>query len=263
MKSANAVFKADLQRAGSLLFETNTILQQYQRLKNWNDVKIEIISKNLLSKRSSNTVQGILRAFQKRYLSSVGLPIIDCLSEYISKDIPQISKKQVLFPYIYNSDPLVKNLFEKFVIDDLNTERRAAVLTKEMLFQYFSELSKKHRALFDWSEYLKKRWIRGFLALLRDFEYLERAPGQRLKKPNLRLESFSFFAYHVVLSGKSGIDVFRSDIWAPYLLTEADVETKLIAMQSKGWIQFNKAGDIITIIPSYKTTEVWIDECLG
>jgi len=50
MKSANAVFKADLQRAGSLLFETITILQQYQRLKNWNDVKIEIISKNLLSK---------------------------------------------------------------------------------------------------------------------------------------------------------------------------------------------------------------------
>jgi hypothetical protein len=185
------VYRANLQRVGSLINESLITLTEYAKFRDWGKTKKAIISGNLLAKQSSQTLQGILVAIQKRFLTNHEfLPGPDILAKAIVKNIPKTVKAQLLYPYICDSDPLIKNLLLNVVAKRIDY---SPVLTKADILSFLENEQKDHPELKGWSEYLKRRWARGFLAFLRDFDIMEKAPSNKLLKPLLRVESFTFF----------------------------------------------------------------------
>jgi len=55
-----------------------------------------------------------------------------------------------------------------------------------------------------------ERWIQHFLAVLREFDLMEKSPRTNLKKPLVRKEVFAFFCIWLLNEGISGIQIFNS-----------------------------------------------------
>jgi len=255
------VYKADLQRVGSLINESLITLAEFAKFRNWEKTKEIVISRNLLVKQSSQTLQGILAAIQKRFLiNHKFLPKTEILAEAVSKDISKTIKVQLLYPYICKSDSLINNLLLEVVAERIN--HPSVVLTKADVLDFLENEQKVHPELKNWSDYLKGRWTRGFLAFLRDFNIMEEAPSNRLLKPLLRVESFTFFMLGLLEKKLSSSEVFQSEIWNLFFIKASELENFLIDAQTQGWIDYSRAGDIIELKPKYQL-EKWLDECLG
>jgi hypothetical protein len=251
------VYKADLQRVGSLVNESLIVLTEYAKFKDWKKTTETIISKNLLAKRSSQTLKGILKAIEKRFLTNYAyLPSCDVLAKAIEKNMSKTIKVQLLYPYICESDFLIKKLLLNLVVEKIHY---SAVLSKNDVLEFLENEAENHPELKKWSDYLKRRWTRGFLAFLRDFGIMEKAPSNRLLKPLVRVESFTFFMLGLLEKKLSPNEIFHNEIWKLYFIRTNELENLLIDAQAQGWVNYSKAGDIIEIKSKYQL-ERWLDE---
>lgn len=256
-KNDHTVYKANLQRCGALISETITVLEEYNELNDWDELKKKVIDENILNKRSSTTLNGILGCLKKRYINPHKMPNSEYLSNFISQDIPEKSKIQVLFPYICRSDPLVEQYVLKLVKPTINSLNKSKI-SKDTFLEFLEKEKKTHPELDNWSDYLKKRWIRGLISLLRNFNLIEAQPSFKLNKTSLRIETFTFFCLWLLMSGKSGIEVINNNIWNYFFLSKTEIEKLLEESQRNGWISYTQSGDIISIKTEFKTLEEWI-----
>jgi hypothetical protein len=245
------IYKADLQRVGSLINESFVVLLEYDKIKDWKQVKEKIVFQNLINKQSSRTTEGILTAIHKRFFRNYEfLPSVELLAKLITKNISKTAKIQLLYPYICESDPLVKNLVLNLVAPRINNQS-PSFLTKNDILEFLDKEQKSHPELKRWSDYLKGRWARGFLALLRDFDIMEKAPSDRLIKPSLRIETFTFFMLGLLDKKLSIKEILNNEIWCLYFLKNAEIEHLLVEMQARGWIYYSRVGEIIELKPKF------------
>jgi hypothetical protein len=246
MNVENIVYKADLQRVGSLINESFIVLTEYDKVRDWQQVKESIISQNLLNKQSSQTIQGILTAIHKRFFRKHEfLPPVELLAKFSTKNISKITKIQLLYPYICESDYLIKNMVLNLVANKINQSQ--IILTKNEILEFLIKEQKTHPELKKWSDHLKDRWIRGFLAFLRDFNVMEKAPSNKLVKTSLRTETFTFFMLGLLDKKLNTKDVLKNEIWRLYFLKNAEIEHFLVETQDRGWIYYSRAGEIIEL----------------
>jgi hypothetical protein len=257
MNAGNIIYKADLQRVGSLINESFIVLTEYDRVKDWQQVKEKVISQNLLNKQSSRTIQGILAAIHKRFFRDHKfLPSAELLAKAITKDIPRNAKIQLLYPYICESDHLIKNIISNFVANKISQSQ--LILTKNDILEFLEKEEETHPELKKWSDYLKGRWIRGFLAFLRDFNIMEKAPSNRLIKPSLRIETFTFFMLGLLDKKSNTKEVLKNEIWHLYFLNDAEIENYLVEVQARGWIYYLRTGEILELRSKYNLGE-WLN----
>jgi|GEM_PF-527200 len=246
LRTENLIYKADLQRAGSLINESFAVLTEYNRVKDWHQVKEKVISQNLLNKQSSHTIQGILAAIHKRFFRNHEfLPSAELLAKAITKNIIRNAKIQLLYPYICESDHLIKNIVLNFVAKKISKSQ--LILTKNEILEFLKKEEETHLELKKWSDYLKGRWIRGFLAFLRDFNIMEKAPSNRLIKLSLRIETFTFFMLGLLDKKLNTQEVLKNEIWHLYFLNNSEIEEYLVDVQARGWIYYLRAGEILEL----------------
>lgn len=262
MLSTEAVYKANLQRVGTAIPETIALLSKYFCVKDWEQVKASAQTENLLKKRSSHTVDGLLRVVYQRFFAELDpLPNAEMVAKAMTKDVSLVSKTQILYIYTCLSDKLV----EKIILDLVNPKLDGfdSHLSKEDVQIFLDKEGQHHPELRNWSGYLKQRWTRGFLALLRDFGVMQPTPSNRLLKPIIRTEAFAFFVLGLLDGEISAFEILRHHIWDLYFLRETDIDNLLIDMQAKGWLHYLKASHIVEMKPKYKSLEEWLDAGLG
>ncbi|MEM3572816.1 MAG: DUF1819 family protein [Nitrososphaeria archaeon] len=250
------VYKADLQRVGSIIDETLTVLSEYNKVKDWQQVKNRVISQNMVNKQSSQTIMGILAAIHKRFFQNYEfLPSVEFLAKAVVKKFSKAIKTQLLYPYICESDFLVKNILLNLVANKIHHSQM--FLTKDEVLEFLEKEQNSHPELRKWSEYLKKRWTRGFLAFLRDFNIMEKAPSNKLIKPSLRIETFAFFMLGLLDKNFSVKEILKNEIWHLYFLTNTEIEQFIVEMHARGWVHYSKAGEIIELMPKFDL-ERWL-----
>lgn len=257
-KNDQTVYKANLQRCGALISETITVLEEYNDLKNWNELKEKVNIDNILNKKSSTTINGILNCIRKRYKDIDDMPNLEDLSRFIASDVPNKAKIQVLFPYLCTTDPLIEQYVLNMIGPNINSLEKQEI-SKETFLDFLEKETKTHPELDKWSDYLKKRWIRGLISLLRNFYFMDTAPSFELDKPSLRIETFFFYCLWLLLSGKRGIHVLESEIWRFFILSDSEIEKFLEDSQRKGWLLYHQSGDIISITTEYQSLEEWVN----
>jgi hypothetical protein len=252
-------YAANLQRVGTAISETMAILREYTKSKDWNFVRNLVLRENLLRKRSSGTIEEVFQAVKSRFSTAEQfLPPLDDVANYLAKDIPLASKAQVLYIYHCYYDDLVRELVLRLVSPKLRSDAQPELTSKEVA-RFISEEAKIHLELRRWSDYLRKRWSRGFLALLRDYGFMEESPSSRLVKTPLRVEAFTFFLLGFLERGFTHGKALRSEIWALYILDEKNLEALLTKSQVSGWLHYLRAGDVVELSPTYKSLGEWLD----
>lgn len=257
---AGVKYRANLQRVGSLVPETIILLQEYARVKDWGKVRHLAIQENILGKRSPHTVDFILREVKRRmFQHEAELPRAELVAELISKDTPLATKSQILLIYLCKSDALVEQLILRLVKPRLAFRSQQQLSSKDV-YDFLMEERKDHPELSRWSEYLRRRWSRGFLALLRDFGFMESAPSRNLTKPTVRVDTFAFFLLHLLKKKLPASNILGNWVWDMFLLSEEEKEGLLAETQKRGWVSFLKAGEVVELSFRYRSLEEWLDE---
>lgn len=258
VNSQSKIHKENLNRCGARILETITILKEYNITRDWEKVQKKALDDNIINKQSDNTIKTIIRCVKNRFMDVDELPSFDELSLFVSSDIPEKAKIQVLLPYICKTDSLINQYIINLVFPNLQSNNLE--LSKEIFHDFFKKESHEHPELTKWSENSEVRWVRSLLSILRKFGYMQPAPSLKLEKPQLKIETFSFYSLFFILNGISGVKLVKNELWKLFGLSIEETERFLENAQMKGWIHYHKSGDILSINTEYKSLEGWIND---
>jgi len=253
-------YRTGLEAVGAIVPETIIVLSEYASQKDWDQVKHAVVKENLLMKRSSKRIRKILKAVKGRFLRNPStLPSAVQLARTMAADIPVTSKVQMLYPYHCRSDSLVEQSILRLVGPRL-TSSSLRELTPRDVHSFLVAERRAHPELRQWSDYLRRRWSRGFLSFLRDYGLMEPAPSNLLIKPSIRIEPYAFFLLNLLWRGATVESVLNDDLWQLFMLTEGDQENLLAKAQAAGWLHYLRAGEIVELSSTHDSFEEWLDE---
>jgi len=262
-KSFTLVYKADLQHAGTAIPETIILLSEYSKHRDWKKLRVSVLKRNLLKKRSSVTASNFLRAVRRRFfVDHSPLPSADSVAYAMVADMPRVAKSQILYPYVCKADALVEQVVLRLVKPRLEGSF-SSNLTKEDVVNFLREESLSHLELQSWAESLTMRWARGFLALLRNFGVMTPAPKNKLLTPRVRVEAFTFFLLGLLDSGLSVSEILANSLWQLYMMSEQEKENLLVEASAKGWLHYARAASILEVKPRYASLKEWVEHGLG
>jgi hypothetical protein len=121
---------------------------------------------------------------------------------------------------------------------------------------YLKELSHPHPEISKWSAYLQLRWSHGFLALLRHFGLMERAPSTQLRPLWLLPETFAFFWLWLWRATESFHTAAAHMVWTILQVNERYQDDLLAEGQLRGWWRYQRAGEIVDFSPRQTDLEV-------
>lgn len=255
-------YESGLTGEGVSLYEMLKLIELYKDTGDYRKLRMKVFSENYLGKNSDSRIDNILRAFKKRFLSSddTGLPPVKNLSFAIDSDLPEESKRQILFPYYLFSDNLLRTTYDELVIKNMEKGERLTINNADVV-DYLKELGKEHKNIATWSENSEKKWATRFLTFLRTFGMLEKYPENKLKKMYVLPETFAFFALWFADNGLPFQKIISYILWRFYLMNGEEVLERTYYGNKKDWWYFEKAGGIITYQPKYNL-EGWLEHGL-
>jgi hypothetical protein len=249
-------FKADLHRGSLGLTETRRLLEAFAETHDLEEVNRKATLQNLLGKTSDAHVRAMLSAFRRRFIQDLGLPSLDVLGLAIRSSIPEVAKNQLLLPYYLRSDLLVEFCYRDMVLSQLG--QSSPRLTTQEIVNWIAAVSVNHPELKEWSDYLRIRWSRGFLALLRQFALMEQHPKKQLKRLWLLPEAFGTFWLWLWGKDKSFWVVQRNNLWQMLQLSSKLINDMLAEGELRRWWHFEKLGSIVQFESNYANVEEWL-----
>jgi len=259
--STGIQFQAHLQRGGIGLQEMRRLLETFAEQSDWEKVRELAFRENLLGKTSDHMVKDLLAAFKRRFLSSLGLPPVELVAQMMRMSIPENAKRQTLFPYFLLSDALVKQCYCDLVLNRLTLNWPA--LTSAEVLEHLQALSADHPELTRWTDYLRRRWARGFLTLLRRFGLMEPYPGNTLRRLFILPEPFAFFWLWFWERGSSFWDAWGQELWRLLQTDERRRDELLAEGQVRGWWIYQRSRDIVHFQPKFDDLKGWIQNGLA
>lgn len=252
----NVRYRLDLPRSGVFLVEAERLLRCLAENGDFGQVRYLAEQQNLLGKASRETIKAVLKAFRRIFLNAPPeLPSAVVVGKALRAPIPQVAKRQILFPYHLLGDLLVLDAYRALVLPAAGN----GSLTPSEVLAYLDAQTGDHPELAGWSAYSKLRWARGFLALLRAFELLERAPGTKLLPLDLRLEAFALFWLHLREKGLSFHQATEANLWPLLGLGKAKLDSLLAAGEARAWWQYRRAGAMVEFFTPFSSTEEWLE----
>lgn len=256
-----ASYRPHLQRGGTGPAEMRRLLEAFAEHGDYSRLRQQALRENLLGKTSEHMVNDALAAFRRRFLQAEGLPPAPVVARAMRAPMPEASKIQILFPYFVCTDSLVEECYRALVLGRLKAPE--AALTRDEVVEHLIDLGGRHPELLKWSAYLRLRWARGFLALLRQFGLMERHPRTTLRRLYLLPEAFAFFWLSFCQRHGSFWDAERDKIWPLLQVDGRQKEELLVQGQLRGWWHYQRAGDIVSFTPRYAGVEGWLENGLA
>lgn len=254
-------YHAHLHRGGTGLLEMRRLLEAYAEHSDWEELKAQARTNNLLGKTSAHMVDALLAAFRRRFLLPLGLPGALSVAMAMRSAMPEAAKTQVLLPYYLRSDGLVERCYRDLVLPKVALP--GATLCLDEVQAHLQHIAAQHPEVGAWSDYLQLRLARGFLALLRHFGLLERHPGTALHRLWLLPEAFAFFWLGLWFASGSYWAAAEDDLW---LLLQTDPERRgrlLDEGQVRGWWSYQQLASIVQFQPRYSSVEEWLQHGLA
>ena len=124
---------SELVAAGISIQEMFKLLELYNDVKDYTEMRKIVFKGNYLGKNSDSRIKNILRAFRKRFLNNFGLPPAEVVGEIIKSELSDVGKKQILIPYYLYSDDLLRLAYSKLVVDSFKLERSLTLSHTDVL----------------------------------------------------------------------------------------------------------------------------------
>ena len=110
---------------------------------------------------------------KNRFFNVEELPDLETITQFVSTDIPEKAKIQVLWPYICRTDSLIEQYVFRLLEPTINSLSKPN-LSKDTFFDFFEEESQIHPELQKWSDSSQKKWVLTLLSIFRNFDFIQK-----------------------------------------------------------------------------------------
>jgi hypothetical protein len=254
VKSNKKAYSSKILKAGAILSETKTLLNNWDDSLSMKDNLDLFRQDNILGKASRSRVDDILQIFRQRYLSEE--TVTKTLVTIVKLKYPAEVLDRILYFHTARSDPLIHD----FVIEVLwprylNGAQHILVRDAEKWIE--GKIASGH-IRGPWSEKTIERSARELMSTLRDFGVLQGAKNKQLSPAYLPVEAFSYIAFYLSRLQPSGKRLLEDQEWLLFFIDPQTVEHMFMEAHQLHLLEYHAAGSVIRIDFPSDTLEEYV-----
>jgi len=252
-----SLFKFNI--TGLLSKETTFILNYMKDNYDWKDIENKLFDYGLTSsrKRSYVIVHQIKKRINKKFDN---LPCIEDLIHLANSKVSSLTKSQVYYVFLYNSDKIFSNIMDSiFQIYDHN--KKNPVITrsdvKSLLINYLNYFDK------EFNEKTKQNWIGKFISILKEINmFIERGRHTYLINiGEITYETWTFFTLHTIINN---YDLNEALFIKAFHILPSHIQLIIKRGKNRNWITYNTSkfdGNKIniTLKSNFKNIKEWLE----
>jgi hypothetical protein len=243
---------------GALLNEAKILFSYLAKGKSLDSARQAIIQDNVFVKKTFQTRRRCWQVLRSRYFPNNGdleniHPIIALFQSYASEKM----KQGVLYYHFAISDLFSYEVTTELIYD---LYRRGLTNIASRNIHEFLDLKKKfHPEINEWSPQTCLSLVSHYLSAMRDFGILEGKNQKKIHRPTVEEDLFLYVVTYLRDCGKSPKTIFVNDDFKLFLLSQQEVEFRLLEAQRKGRIHFQKAGHIVSLELPWRSVLEYIE----
>jgi len=231
---------------GALLTEAKILFSYLAKGNSLDSARQAIFEDNIFAKKTHQTRKRCWEILHSRYFSQQEdlekiHPIIALFRSNASEKI----KQGVLYYHFAISDLFSYEVTTELIYD---LYRRGLTNIAPRDIHEFLDLRKKGRPEINkWSPQTRLSLASHYLSAMRDFGILEGKNQKRIHRPTVEEDLFLYILTYLRDCCKSPRSILANEDFKLFLLSQQEVESKLLETQRNGRIKFQKAGHIVSL----------------
>jgi hypothetical protein len=231
---------------GALLTEAKILFSYLAKGNPLDSARQGVFQDNIFVKKTHQTRKRCWEVLHSRYFPQ-------------SEDSEQIHPIIALFRIKASEKMKQGILYYHFAISDLfsyegtteliyNLYRRGQTnIAPRDIHEFLDTKTKSHPEINTWSPQTRLSLVSHYLSAMRDFGILEGKNQKRVRRPTVEEDLFLYIVTYLRDCGKSPKAILVNDDFKLFLLSQQEVEFRLIEAQRKGGIHFQRAGHIVSL----------------
>jgi hypothetical protein len=231
---------------GALLTEAKVLFSHLAKGNSLGSARQGVFQDNIFVKKTNQTRKRCWEVLHSRYfpqgedLEQIH-PIIALFRTKASEKI----KQGVLYYHFAISDLFSYEVTTELIYD---WYRRGLTNVAPRNIHEFLDFKKKvHPEINKWSPQTRLSLVSHYLSAMRDFGILEGKNQKRVHRTTVEEDLFLYILTYLRDCGKSPKAILGNDDFKLFLLSQQEVEFRLIEAQRKGGIHFQRAGHIVSL----------------
>ncbi len=242
-----------LVHGGAFIDEMRILLDRFDPDRDINEWVGEIISENILGKRSRSWTREIVkRYFLARFVTEESAYAWKSLKILCSQSVDLSIIRSIMYYHTVKIDDFLYDFVTMDLFDRYYTGQMTISANDVHKFIEDTSPDKFEKP---WSDSVKGRLSRGVMSTLRDFGILEGKSKKRIADFYLPTSAFVYVASLLHSKVSTGELVVNHDDWKLYLLKPQAVEHMFLEAHQSGYLTYNAAGKIIRIEFKHNSTE--------
>jgi len=230
---------------GALLVEAKALFSCLATGNSLSLARKAIIQDNIFAKKTYQTRKRCWDVLHSRYFpyqkkSERIHPIIALFRTHASETV----KEGVLYYHFATSDLFSYEATVELVYDKFR--RGFTKIAPRDVHQFLNSKKKSHPEISNWSPQTRHSLVSHYLSAIRDFGILEGKVRKTIRVPTLERDLFLYIVTYLRDYGKQPRDIFGSDDFKLFLLSQQEVEARMLEVQRKGPICFQRSGHIFS-----------------
>jgi hypothetical protein len=231
---------------GALLTEAKILFSYLAKGNSLGSARQGVFQDNIFVKKTHQTRKKCWEVLHSRYFPrEEDLEQIHPIIALSRTKASEKMKQGVLYYHFAISDLFSYEVTTELIYD---LYRRGLSNVAPRNIHEFLDLKKKfHPEINKWSPQTRLSLVSHYLSAMRDFGILEGKNQKRVHRPTVEEDLFLYNVTYLRDCGKSPKAILVNDDLKLFLLSQQEVEFRLLEAQRKGRIHFQKAGHIVSI----------------
>ena len=231
---------------GALLTEAKILFSYLAKGNSLDLARQAIIQDNIFVKKTNQTRKRCWEVLHSRYFPiEEDLEQIHPIIAFFRTKASEKIKQGVLYYHFAISDLFSYEVTTELIYD---LYRRGLTKIAPRNIHEFLDLKKKvHPEINKWSPQTRLSLVSHYLSAMRDFGILEGKNQKKIHRPTVEEDLFLYILTYLRDCGKSPKAILVNDDLKLFLLSQQEVESKLLEAQRNGRINFQKAGHIVSL----------------
>jgi hypothetical protein len=246
MEDSASPYSSRNSSKGAMLTEAKILFSYLAKGNSLDSARRGVFQDNIFGKKTYQTRKKCWIVLHSRYFpKSEGLEQIHPIIALFRSKASEKIKEGVLCYHFATSDLFSYEATTELIYD---LYRQGLFNIAPRNIHEFLDLKKKvHPEISKWSPQTRLSLVSHYLSAMRDFGILEGKNQKKIHRPTVEEDLFLYIVTYLRDCGKSPRAILVSNDFKLFLLSQQEVELKLLEAQRSGRIKFQKAGHIVSL----------------
>lgn len=226
------------------------------------DIRQQVLSNNLLGKKTLPTREDIWKNVKLRYLTGRDEAKVQVLAKFVASAASSQARHLVLLYTFAQADNLLYDFTADFLYNTYHLSK-TEVKKADVLDWFNMKSNNGHVEISKWSPQTLNKLVSHLLSITRDFGLLEGVQHKRFHHMYVPLSAFLYLLYDQYAMGINGKQLIESKSFRLFLLDQDDVLLLLNEAASQGFVTLRHTANLYDLNLHYKSLEEVVNRVIA